>query len=306
MPRPDAAFGKQQQKPGQKLISDFESLSQDADTDAAVEFLSKNGSTIAGSMDSEEAFDLLKKLPRGVQRPETRGVLQGVLQTVYDRSMKAEPGTDLAAAFEKRGSQTGVAFLEKNLNVIDPEQVADIITQLRAIDFPYTDDPNERRKQDQFRARVDALVEKVDSISPPEAKRDVLGKPDLRVVSPAEEATISAALARTDTLKEAFDSYRGNLSEATKAKVEKWQKELFELRGVLTDESGLEIDTLYEQMTDYVHSVNEASKARQVIGDRQAQSRGADSVRPAAARPAPKAPASTGAAGWFKRTFMGK
>jgi len=306
----------QQQKPGEKLMSDFESLQDGADSDAAVEFVYKNRNRVASDMDSEEAWDLLQKLPHRTNDASYGEMLKGALQATNERSMKAEPGTDMTEAFKKRGAQTGVAFLEKNLDVIDPEQVADIIATLEEIDFPYSEDPNEKRKQDQFRARVDALLEKVESIELLEAKRDAAGKPELHVVSEKEARVIESVRERFEILHDAFGAYKGNLSEHNKAKVERWQKELYSLREAIGQhEMGSNIDTLYEQMRDYVRAVDRASKARETIA-RQGRAEdigndlAADRARQArvTTHPLSPQPLSIGSkvGGWFKKTFGGK
>ncbi len=269
MPRPDAAFARQPQKPGQKLIADFESLKQEADSDAAVEFLSKNKGVVS-SMDSEEAFDLLRKMPNRTINQALGEVLQGSLQAVYDRSMKAEPGTDMLEAFQKRGTQTGVAFLEKNLKVVDPEQVADIVATLREIEFSYTEDVNERRKQDAFKKRVEALIQNIDTISPPEAKRDQ-PKAEMRVVNEEEATAISVAQDRVATLREAFDAYKGDQTEGARLKVERWKKELYNLRGILGEDLGQEVDDLTYQMNDYLSALKGVNEERAIIARAQGE-----------------------------------
>ncbi|KKR07917.1 MAG: hypothetical protein UT32_C0005G0016 [Parcubacteria group bacterium GW2011_GWC2_39_14] len=278
MPRFEGA-AVQQPKPGEELIAGFESLKDGADSDAAVEFVYKNRDRVTADMDSEEAWDLLKKLPRRTQDASYGEMLRGALQVTSERSMKAEPGTDMAEAFKKRGSQTGVAFLEKNLNVIDPEQVADIIAKLKEIDFPHTDDANERRKQDQFKERVDALLENVESIQLLEAKRDAPQKPDLHVVSPVEAAKIQSARDRVDTLQTFFDAQKGFFDENAKRKVEAWQQEVEAMRPILGDE----VHSLSVQMEKYALDADRAQKARAQVAVSGAQQR-ASSER-VAARP---------------------
>lgn len=262
MPRPDAAFGRQQQQPGQKLISDFESLRGEVGDDAAVEFVAKNKGTI-GTMDSEEAFDLLQKMPRRTQDAGMRTMLQGALQTTLEKSMQAREGTDFVSAFEKRGAAMGITFLERNLDKVDPAQVPDLVSKLMTMEseFSRPRDANEESKQRELIHKRDALIGKLEAVQAPEAKREGAGRPNLHIVKPEEAQRIEVAQARVDTIREAFDSYSGSLNENTRGKVERWQRELYELRDVI----GEEVDALYEQMNDYVRAVKKASEARQTI-----------------------------------------
>jgi|GEM_PF-3188483 len=265
MPRPEAVPSSNEQQ-GQQLLQDFEELKSGTGDDAAAEFVFKNRGTVASSLDSEQAFELLHQLPRGTRDPGYRDAIQGALQAVYDRSMKANPGLDFAEAVGRRDIKTGLTFVEKNLATVEPEQVADLVAVLDSLDFPKPQDSNERAEQDKLKRKRDELIGKLEAVQAPESKREKAGSPELKAVNPEEEQRIAEAQSRVDILKEAFEHYQGNLSEGTKAKVERWQRELYQLREVLGEDLGQEVDVLYSQMSDYVHAVDKATRARQVVG----------------------------------------